>query len=228
MCTEREMDTVAAAEKQVVAANDTSTPLDLLRMEGQHIGHCRCPTVIVTTEGASVHASPDPLLTQKHVWQSVAGDSFVPTFSRKTPLHHQPLDWSSLVGRVWVFMCLSKLGICLFVCFQPHSGQMKFIWWHETAETASRIVADVGLGWKNGCVSLGVGLDKRNIFVVIVAITLTVCILIWIMSGWGCSASDAETARRCQGVFPKILEKDWVKHWTTSNASFERKWESWV
>lgn len=30
---------------------------------------------IATTEGA--HASPNPLLTQKHVWQSVAGDFFV-------------------------------------------------------------------------------------------------------------------------------------------------------
>ena len=32
---------------------------------------------IATTEGA--HASPDPLLTQKHIWQSITGESFVPT-----------------------------------------------------------------------------------------------------------------------------------------------------
>jgi len=32
---------------------------------------------IATTEGA--HASPNPMLTQKYVWPSVAGDSFVPT-----------------------------------------------------------------------------------------------------------------------------------------------------
>jgi len=214
MCTEWEMDTVVAAEKQVVAVNDTSTPLDLLCMEGWHIGHCCCPTVIVMTEGASAHASPNPLLTQKHIWQSITGDSFVPTFSRKTPLHCQPLDWSSSVGCIWVFMCRKE--ICKHTLQNDSYGGRMGTGTHCA-----------GLGWKNSCVPRGWSRQMEHIRHCRCHHS-HLCILIWIMSRWGCGASDTEMAWRCQGVFPKIPEKDRVKHWTTSKTSFEQKWESWV
>lgn len=93
------------------------------------------------TEGA--HASPNPLLTQKHAWQSVTGDPFIliDVLEENSLAPLTPglvvLGW----GCMGLHVALESV-IRLLVCFQPIWAD-EVISGQEMTETALRIVADV-------------------------------------------------------------------------------------